>query len=79
MVKPARVVGKRMGIRESVGRDHRFHFGWVFLVSTQATLHAMFIGLVVFVIASLDRPLGGPLVIDSHPYQLVLDRLIDLK
>jgi hypothetical protein len=39
----------------------------------------MFIGLVVFVIASLDRPLSGPLAIDSHRYQLVLDRLIDLK
>ncbi|HKP04580.1 MAG TPA: hypothetical protein VJU77_14610 [Chthoniobacterales bacterium] len=40
---------------------------------------SMFIGLVVFVIASLDRPLSGPLAIDSHSYQLVLDRLIDLK
>ncbi len=40
---------------------------------------AMFIGLVVFVIASLDEPLSGPLAIDSHPYQLVLERLIDLK
>jgi hypothetical protein len=40
---------------------------------------AMFIGLVVFVIASLDRPLNGPLAIDSAPYQLVRDRLIDLK
>jgi hypothetical protein len=40
---------------------------------------AMFIGLMVFVIACLDEPLSGPLAIDSHPYQLVLDRLIDLK
>jgi hypothetical protein len=40
---------------------------------------AMFIGLVVFVIISLDPPLSGPLAIDSAPYQLVLDRLIDLK
>jgi hypothetical protein len=40
---------------------------------------SMFIGLIVFVIASLDRPLSGPLAIDSHPYQIVLDRLIDLK
>ena len=40
---------------------------------------AMFIGLVVFVIVSLDQPLSGPLAIDPHPYQLVLDRLIDLK
>jgi len=40
---------------------------------------AMFIGLVVFVIASLDRPLSGPLAIDSKPYQIVRDRLIDLK
>ena len=40
---------------------------------------AMFIGLVVFLIASLDRPLSGPLAINSDPYQIVLDRLIDLK
>ena len=40
---------------------------------------AMFIGLVVFVITSLDQPLSGPLAIDSGPYQLVLDRLTDLK
>lgn len=40
---------------------------------------AMFIGLVVFVIACLDQPLSGPLTIDSRPYQIVLDRLIDLK
>ena len=40
---------------------------------------AMFIGLVVFVIASLDQPLSGPLAIDSHPYRLVRDRLIDLN
>jgi hypothetical protein len=40
---------------------------------------AMFIGLVVFVIASLDRPLSGPLAIDSHPFEIVRDRLIDLK
>jgi hypothetical protein len=40
---------------------------------------AMFIGLVVFVIASLDRPLSGPLAIDSRPYRIVRDRLMDLK
>jgi hypothetical protein len=36
-------------------------------------------GLIVLVIAILGRPLSGPLAIDSHPYQLILDRLIDLK
>lgn len=40
---------------------------------------ALFIGLVVFVIASLDQPLSGPLAISPAPYQLVLDRLIDLR
>ena len=40
---------------------------------------AMFIGLVVFVIASLDQPLSGPLAIDSKPYRIVRDGLIDLK
>ena len=40
---------------------------------------AMFIGLVVFVIASLDRPLSGPLAIDSRPYRIVRDRLMDLE
>jgi hypothetical protein len=46
---------------------------------TLTAFFAMFIGLVIFVIASLDQPLSGPLAIDSRPYQLVLDRLIDLK
>lgn len=40
---------------------------------------AMFIGLIIFVIVTLDQPLSGPLAIDSHPYEIVLDRLIDLK
>ena len=60
--------------------------GITYLLRVQRTVQfvltgclAMFIGLVVFVIASLDRPLSGPLAIDSHPYQMVLDRLIDLK
>jgi hypothetical protein len=44
-------------------------------VSAEATA----IGLVVFVITSLDQPLSGPLAIDAGPYQIVLDRLIDLK
>jgi hypothetical protein len=39
---------------------------------------AMFIGLVVFVIACLDRPLSGPLAIDSRPYRIVRDGLMDL-
>ncbi len=46
---------------------------------TLTAFFAMFIGLVVFVIASLDQPLSGPLAIDSQPYQLVLDGLINLK
>jgi hypothetical protein len=40
---------------------------------------AMFIGLVVFVIASLDQPLSGPLAIDSRPYRIVRDGLMDLE
>ena len=46
---------------------------------TLTAFFAMFMGLVVFVIASLDQPLSGPLAIDSGPYQLVLDRQIGLK
>jgi hypothetical protein len=46
---------------------------------TLTAFFAMFIGLVIFVIASLDQPLSGPLAIDSGPYQLVLDRQIGLK
>ena len=40
---------------------------------------SMFIGLIVFVIASLDRPLNGPLAISPHPFEIVRDHLIDLK
>ena len=57
-----------------------------YFLQIQRTVHlvltaffSMFIGLVVFVIASLDQPLSGPLAIDSRPYQLVLERLMDLK
>lgn len=60
--------------------------GITYLLRVQRTVQfvltgclAMFIGLVVFVIASLDRPLNGPLAISSRPYQIVRDRLIDLK
>ena len=60
--------------------------GVTYLLRVQRTVQfvltgclAMFIGLVVFVIASLDRPLSGPLAIDSKPYGIVRDRLIDLK
>lgn len=40
---------------------------------------AVFIGLVVFVMAGLDSPLSGPLAIQPTAYQLVQDRLINLK
>jgi len=39
----------------------------------------MFIGLVVFVIASLDHPLNSALAVSSNPLRIVHDRLIDLK
>jgi hypothetical protein len=60
--------------------------GVTYLLQIQRTIQlvltaffAMFIGLVVFVIASLDQPLSGPLAIDSRPYELILNRLMDLK
>lgn len=40
---------------------------------------ALFIGLVIFVVAGLDNPLSGPLAIGSDSYQLILDRLINMK
>jgi hypothetical protein len=40
---------------------------------------AAFIGLVVFTVAGLDKPLSGPLAIDPGSYQLVLDRLMLLR
>jgi hypothetical protein len=40
---------------------------------------AAFIGLVVFTVAGLDKPLSGPLAIDPGSYQLVLDRLMQLR
>jgi len=61
-----------MGVTYLLRVERRVHF-----VLTACL--AMFIGLVVFVIASLDRPLSGPLAIDSKPFQIVRDRLIDLK
>ena len=40
---------------------------------------ALFVGLVVFVIYGLDSPLSGPLAIGPDSYQLVLDRLVNLR
>jgi hypothetical protein len=40
---------------------------------------AAFIGLVVFTVVGLDKPLSGPLAIDAGSYQLVLDRLMLLR
>ena len=40
---------------------------------------ATFIGLVVFVMAGLDSPLTGPLAIEPTAYQVIQDRLINLR
>jgi vacuolar-type H+-ATPase subunit I/STV1 len=60
--------------------------GVTYLLKIQPRVHqvltamfALFVGLVIFVIASLDQPLSGPLMISPEPYQVVLDRLIDLR
>jgi hypothetical protein len=37
-------------------------------------LLAAFIGLVIFMILSLDRPFRGDLGVSSAPYQLILDQ-----
>jgi hypothetical protein len=40
---------------------------------------AAFIGLVVFTVAGLDKPLSGPLAISPDSYRLVLERLMLLR
>lgn len=40
---------------------------------------ATFIGLVIFVMAGLDSPLTGPLAIEPTAYQIIQERLINLK
>jgi hypothetical protein len=42
----------------------------------QVLLLAVFIGLVIFMILSLDRPFRGDLGIPAEPYQLVYDQLM---
>ena len=42
----------------------------------EVLLLAIFIGLVIFMILSLDRPFRGDLGIGSEPYQLVYDQLM---
>lgn len=39
-------------------------------------LHALFIGLVVFMIFALDRPFRGDRGLRPEPYQLVYDQLM---
>lgn len=57
-----------------------------YLLKIQRLIHvvltaflAMFIGLVVFVVAGLDNPLSGPLAIPPESYQIILVRLINLQ
>jgi hypothetical protein len=45
----------------------------------EVLLLAMFIGLVIFMIFSLDRPFRGNLGIRADPYQLVYDQLMKGK
>jgi len=40
------------------------------------TLLALFIGLVIFMILALDRPIRGDLGLTPDPYQLVYDHLM---
>jgi hypothetical protein len=49
--------------------DARLHIFEVLLL-------AVFIGLVIFMILSLDRPFRGDLGIGAEPYQLVYDQLM---
>ena len=42
----------------------------------EVLLLAVFIGLVIFMILSLDRPFRGDLGIGPDPYQLVYDQLM---
>jgi len=49
--------------------DRRFHEAEVLLL-------AVFIGLVIFMILSLDRPFRGDLGIGPGPYQLIYDQLM---
>ena len=42
----------------------------------EVLLLAIFIGLVIFMILSLDRPFRGDLGIPSDPYKLVYDQLM---
>ena len=39
-------------------------------------LPARFIGLIVFMIAALDRPFHGEMGLGPEPYQLVFDQLM---
>ncbi len=40
---------------------------------------AGFLGLVIFMIVINDRPFSGPNGIQPHSYQLVLDKVIELR
>jgi hypothetical protein len=43
----------------------------------EVLLLAVFIGLVIFMVLSLDRPFRGDLGISAEPYQLVYDQLMN--
>ena len=46
------------------------------LHGTLVPLLAVFIGLVIFMIFSLDRPFRGDLGLQADPYQLIYDQLM---
>jgi hypothetical protein len=42
----------------------------------EVLLLAVFIGLIIFMIAALDRPFRGELGVPADPYQLVYEQLM---
>jgi len=46
------------------------------LQGIQVLLLAVFVGLIIFMIFSLDRPFRGDLGIRADPYQLIYDQLM---
>jgi hypothetical protein len=53
-----------------------FHVDDVRLHGLLVVLLALFIGLIVFMVAALDRPFHGDLGVSAEPYQLIYEQLV---
>jgi hypothetical protein len=67
-----------LGAAISIGVAYFYNIPDPKLHAVLVSLMAVFLAIVLFMIAINDKPFYGYVSISSDPYKLILDRLIDL-